>query len=204
VGEAYGSVVGRLGALLAALLIQLAAIVGLFLGLVVVGVLASAIGGPAFLQGAGGPGALLFLTGAVVLAFLFILISVRWSFWPQAVVLEGRGGRAALRRSWDLVSGTTWRVLGIGLLFGLIAALLETTATAFVGLIADPVRSPGATGMALQVGLGAAVTVLVAPMLALSSTLLYYDLRVRKEGFQPTPPADDDVAAGAVSDRTAG
>ena len=203
VGEAYGTVARRIGALITALLIQLGTIVALFVGLVFVGVIASAVGGPGFLQGPGGPGALIFLTGVVVLVYLFILIAVRWSFWPQVVVLEGTSGRDALRRSWQLVSGTTWRVLGIGLLFGLIAALLETTVSAFVGLIADPARRPVGPGMALQVGLGAIIAVLVAPMLAVSSTLLYYDLRVRKEGFQPTPAAEDEPSP-AVSDRTAG
>src|SRR2546430_16884987 len=62
-------------------------------------------------------GALVIAAAGVVLGlFVFILpgiwLFVRWAFVPQAVVLDGRRGVAALQRSAELVTGSWWRGFG--------------------------------------------------------------------------------------------
>ncbi len=101
-------------------------------------------------------------------AFYF---GVRWSFLSQAVVLDGAGPRAALSRSSDLVHGQWWRVLGISLVIGLITGIASTVL--------------GALNVIPVLGAIAAST-LAAPLSPIAQTLLYYDLRARKDGT-PAP-----------------
>jgi len=94
-----------------------------------------------------------------------IYLMVRWIFIWQAALLEGLGPIAALSRSSALVKGNWWRVFGIMLVVGLIAGAIS----AILGII--PIV--GAT-----IG-----SILSTPISAVGGTLLYYDLRVRKEGY---------------------
>lgn len=94
-----------------------------------------------------------------------VYFGVRWLFVYQAALLEGTGARAALSRSSALVKGTWWRVFGIILVIGIIVF----AASAILGLI--PV-------------VGSVIgTILVTPFGVAGGTLLYYDLRVRKEEY---------------------
>ena len=87
--------------------------------------------------GAAGGGPLAF---AAILAFSAVLVatvfvSIRWTFWPQAVMIDATGPLGSLGRSWRLVSGSTARVIGYALLFGLAAGIIEGL-LAQIGLIA--------------------------------------------------------------------
>jgi len=94
-----------------------------------------------------------------------VYFGVRWLFVYQAALLEVTGPRAALSRSSALVKGTWWRVFGIILVIGIIVF----AASAILGLI--PV-------------VGSIIgTILVTPFGVAGGTLLYYDLRVRKEEY---------------------
>ena len=127
-------------------------------------------------------GALMILAGIVVAVWL----GVRWFSGAYVVVIEGKGPMAGLGRSWNLVTGSWWRVFGIGLVFAIIV-------TVVILVIAIPVGILGAIAGAIAVGeqgagfvgaiAGAAATVLVTPFVYIAGTLLYFDLRVRKEGF---------------------
>lgn len=94
-----------------------------------------------------------------------IYLIVGWIFLCQAALLEGLGPIAALSRSWALVKGNWWRVFGIMLVVSLIAVAIG----AILGLIPVVGETIG--------------NILVAPITMTSATLLYYDLRVRKEGY---------------------
>jgi hypothetical protein len=94
-----------------------------------------------------------------------IYLMVRWIFVWQGALLEGLGPIAALSRSSDLVNGNWWRVLGIMVVVGII-----TTA---IGAILWKIPEVGEI-----IG-----SVLSIPIFAIGGTLLYYDLRVRKEGY---------------------
>lgn len=103
-------------------------------------------------------------------AYLFI----RWYFVPQAVVIEGARGQAALSRSGQLTNGHWWRTFGIWLIANLIALIPALLLAAPFTTIAE---SSDRAVWAL-IGMIAA-EVVSAPFLALVATLLYYDLRAR-------------------------
>lgn len=104
-----------------------------------------------------------------------IYLAVRWFFVPQAVVIEGRRGVDALRRSGELVQGSWWRAFAIVLLAQIPGILIEVP---FASLAASANRQ-------LYVLIGQTVTqALAMPFVALVATLLYYDLRARRGSAQ--------------------
>jgi hypothetical protein len=123
----------------------------------------------------------------VVLLPLMIFFWVRLLLTTQAVVLEERGALAGLRRSWQLVGGSFWRVLGIlgamtvliYILAGIPTTIVNFALTAVGG---DPLdnlaRNQAITTLVSQIGI-----ILTQPIALTVYTLLYYDLRVRKEGY---------------------
>lgn len=119
------------------------------------------------------------MIGAMILAGLAILgmsitivgipfaiyFGVRWTFIWQAALLEGAGPRAALSRSSDVVKGDWWRVVGIIFVVGIIVGAISSVLS-FIPIVGSIVGS-----------------VLSTPIAIAAATLLYYDLRVRKEGY---------------------
>jgi hypothetical protein len=132
---------------------------------------------------------------AIVLGVLFMLASwgvavflgVSWSLSAPAYVLEGIGVTAAMRRSSHLVRKQWWRVFGISLLGGLIAAIiggvLSFPFSFAAGFMGDPFGAVGFLGLALgSIGTILSTTV-TAPFSAGISGLLYFDQRIRREGL---------------------
>jgi len=107
---------------------------------------------------------------------LLVYVLVVWFFYTQAIIIEGQGPVAALLRSWALVRGTWWRVFGIGIVFVLVLGIAGVFA-AIPGLILFMANET------LGNLLVSASTVLVAPIAYVGATLVYFDLRVRKEGY---------------------
>ena len=140
-------------------------------------------------------GILLVITGLAVV----IWIGVHWFAAAYAVVLEGKGPIAGLGRSWNLVRGSWWRVLGITLLVGIIAIfagfVIALPVGVIVGLALWAAGAEGAVWTLIGSLPGAVATVLVTPFAYIAGVLLYFDLRVRKEGF------DLDALAAETSGR---
>jgi len=119
------------------------------------------------------------LTGlAIMLGFILLIVPglilmARLFAATVAVVIEDRGATDAIRRSADLVKGTTGRVLGYLIVMGILVAI----ATGILGAIGSAVGDAG--NLALQV----IASVLFMPLSAVFGVLLYFDLRIRKEGF---------------------
>jgi MFS family permease len=147
---------------------------------------------------------LLFAACVIALAFLFLLAAVspitliltipglivlaaiaftRLQFIIQAVVLEGESPFRAIIRSWELVGGYFWRVLGITLLILITASVLSEVLTSFFSSFTGSVE--------VHVIISAALGVLINPFKYTGMTLLYFDQRFRREGYLPGPrPAD--------------
>jgi hypothetical protein len=144
---------------------------------------------------------LLPVMGAVVLSGLGVLIgflalvvpgiylAMRWYLASQTVVVEDRSPVGALRRSGELVTDYWWSTFGRVLLIGLIGGLLAGVLGLPIGLVAALAES-GPLSL-----LGTILTDAIAlSFVALASTLLYFDLRARKEtvpAAQPAPPTLD-------------
>lgn len=172
-------------------------LLGLIFGAVITGALAQAISarylgreitiGTAYASvGAGTVVSLILasiLYGIIVgIGFILIIIPgiylvVRFLFVPEAIVLERTGIWGAFSRSGQLVKGSWWRVFGIALLVFVITAVLSSA----LGGVAGALLVSG-HHVAGQV-VAAIVTILVEPFEFGALILLYYDLRIRKEGF---------------------
>ena len=117
---------------------------------------------------------------------VMIMIAVYWFMSIQAVIVEGTKMLSALRRSYKLVKGNWWKVftrLSIVLLVGLGLSILLILPLVLVGiemLGADRVANLGAAPLAASWGF---VEIIVLPVFFISLTLVYYDLRVRKEQY---------------------
>jgi hypothetical protein len=129
---------------------------------------------------------LVLLCELVGLLFCIIGYAVPWTFLfasIPALLVEGLKGRAALRRSRDLVRGRGWHVfatLGVGYLIG--AAITGALAGLLVAVLfashGNVVVFDLVTGVVTLI-----TTVLVTPFTAALTMAVYFDLRVRKEGF---------------------
>jgi hypothetical protein len=139
--------------------------------------------------------------GSIAALVLTIWIWVRLSLAVPAVVLEGAGPVMALRRSWQLVQGSWWRIFGISLLAWLVVALISVVLQVPFIIVRSvvgggsgftTVYSPGTTAAVaapsvLGLAIGAIGSIIAAtctrPITAGVSVLLYTDMRIRKEGL---------------------
>jgi hypothetical protein len=107
---------------------------------------------------------LLIIPGIILLGFLAVSV--------PAVVVEDVRGTAAMKRSWNLVSGNFWHALGVVV----VAAIITGIIGGLIGAIGGSNRFVGAIFAALG-------QIIVAPYSALVTVLLYLDLRTRKENL---------------------
>jgi hypothetical protein len=118
------------------------------------------------------------LLGLIVLIIPGIYIGVRLAVSTQALVVEGRQGTAAMRRSWDLVGGHWWHAAFTVLLAGLLTEVVNAVITAPFGAGAWFVQAVAA----------AVATTVTLPYGALVGVLLYLDLRAPQGTPGPRHP----------------
>jgi len=122
-----------------------------------------------------------FLTVLALLALVIpgIVVACGYSVAAQAAALESGSSSEALRRSWELTKGFRWKALGLGVVsIGLI--LVVFVGAGVLGGIMGGLM--GGLDVVLVV-IGACVSMLIYPVISCVFTVFYYDLRVRKEGF---------------------
>ncbi|HEX3698554.1 MAG TPA: hypothetical protein VH374_24490 [Polyangia bacterium] len=119
------------------------------------------------------PAALLVALGFVALVVPGIILGFLFTFVAPVVLIEGIGGRAALKRSIELVRRDWLRVLVVLIVFAFVRWLAETVAWVFI------------PRHALFFGsfFGDLFTMVLMPIPILGSVLLYFDLRRTHEGF---------------------
>jgi hypothetical protein len=105
---------------------------------------------------------------------LFFFFLVSWFFVDQVIMLENREVGDAFRRSRTLVQGSWWRVFGIGVVY--VAALI---ALSLIGLI--PIAISGLVAPSVGQAASTIWSTLLTPIMHIGATLVYFDLRVRKE-----------------------
>jgi len=117
-----------------------------------------------------------------------IIFFLMWSLTIPIIVIERSGVGAAMSRSRELTQGSRWRILGIMcvvyIISLIVAALIEFPALYFIGLsgLARPAEIPSWKA-ALNAFLGFISSTLIMPVGIIATSLIYYDQRVRKEGF---------------------
>jgi hypothetical protein len=113
---------------------------------------------------------------------LGVWLLIRWWLTVAAMMAEDIGPINGLRRSWNLVGGMWWRTFGIWLVVIILRFVIGLALGFFFGIIAGFVLSGDLLLAVVAVGstlLGA----IVSPILTIGTVLLYFDLRVRKEGL---------------------
>lgn len=145
-----------------------------------------------------------------------IFIFTMWAVSPVALVTEQKGPLAALGRSYRLAKGRFWPVLGAIVLAYLLYFVANQILGSIVGfLTVFGASETGVISFTPSVVSSVLVSVVATPFLAAMVTILYFDLRVRKEGYDlelmaedlerlerrdtPRPPADGDDPFGLGS-----
>jgi hypothetical protein len=134
-------------------------------------------------------GAVLLATLGVLLGFVAlvvpgVILAVRWVVVAPAVVVEGRRGTAALRRSWELVTGHSWWTFGVMIVTGLIVGVLGIVLSIPFDALAKSADSQALTLI------GTIVSQIVGlPFSAFATALLYFTLKARHEGTAGGVPA---------------
>jgi hypothetical protein len=130
---------------------------------------------------------LLVVIGFILLVIPGVIAVCGLVLATPALVIEGLpSATAALGRSWNLTRGHRVKIFGLLFLLGLIMVLPWLAVTGLVSVV-GALAAAGGAGRALFLVLGIAIGGLVqfflSPLSHAALTIAYYDLRVRKEGF---------------------
>jgi len=150
--------------------------------------------------------ALFALLGVLIFIGLATFVFVRWWLAMPSLLLEDKRGLSALRRSRELVEGNWWRLFGALLVIGIFVAIVGVLLPQLVLSAAEGIgRDHFNLWLALFDVLNALGRIVAAPILAAAAIVLYYDLRVRKEGFDLELLVDqlDDLGATTAPEPTA-
>jgi hypothetical protein len=181
--EAYRSILGRFGAFVWTLFLNM---ILLGAGIMLLALAAALlIGGIAAFGGAVG------IVIAVVFGLIFaaagFLYAFSFSFVIPVFALEGKSGRTAIQRSAQLVFYRPLKIAGSIMLIGFITAFISGILMMPVALLTGALGGSGAEPSRLA-GLASGafngiVQALIQPIQLTVIVLLYYDVRIRREGF---------------------
>jgi hypothetical protein len=121
------------------------------------------------------------LTVLATLALIIpgIVVACGYSVAAEAAALESGSSGEALRRSWALTKGFKGKALALGVVSVGLIFVVYLGAGVLAGILGGVVG-----GLDTVVAVFAAcVSLLIYPVISCVFTLFYYDLRVRKEGF---------------------
>jgi hypothetical protein len=109
-----------------------------------------------------------------------ILMAIRYTVAPMAVVVEDQGVTGALSRAWNLCKGRTGHMFLVLLVAGILTAIIT-------GILSAPAAFLGTStawwSWIAQAVFASAAAIIVTPFSTIVAVLLYFDARIRKEGF---------------------
>jgi hypothetical protein len=115
---------------------------------------------------------LILLGGFILLIIPGIIFAVFLAVTIPALVVENKRGTDALGRSWNLVKGAFWHVLGTIVVAGIIA-----------GLVSGIISAIGGDNFLVSWIFTSIGQIITVPFSALVSVVLYLDLRARQESL---------------------
>ena len=119
---------------------------------------------------------------AAFAAAVWLYVSVQVSV--PALLTEDLRGTKALRRSYNLVTGRWWQTFLIIVLGGLLAGIVSGAISGLLTAVTFTDLGDSLLPSLILNAIGTTIaTVLTTPFTAAFVTVLYFDLRVRKEGF---------------------
>jgi hypothetical protein len=131
--------------------------------------------------------------GFILLVIPGVLFYVWFALSAQAIAIEDRRYAGAMGRSRELVSGSWWRVFGILLVIAIVTGFASQIVAQFISALLGvvgvgggfdllhPSESGGASSLPAVLS-STVASLLVGPISALAAALLYFDLRLRREG----------------------
>lgn len=124
------------------------------------------------------------LAGIGLLLFILpgVYLWVAWSVAAPVLLLEDVRGWKAMKRSRELIRGRFWPTISVVLLMLVLTTIVQAVLVAILAGVVSVSGSDVALAVADAVGQTAS-GVLTTPLSAAVLTVLYFDLRVRKEGF---------------------
>ena len=162
------------------------------------------------------------LLPVIVLSFLYVLglipafialiipgiwLAVAWSVSFPALLSEGIGPVAALGRSFRLVKGRWWPVFGALLVMYLLVAVISGILGALGAATLIAAVDSEVVAAVFVTFVNTLSSLITLPLMAAVLTVLYFDLRVRKEGFDLQLLArgvGEDASAYATSPQAVG
>jgi len=120
------------------------------------------------------------MIGFILLIVPGILWSLSYALIIPAVMVEGLKAGPSLKRSAELAKGHRGKVFAIMVVINLLVILLSSGVGSIAKLALD-VESTG--GAIFANAIDNSVTILLTPLGIVANILVYYDLRIRKEGF---------------------
>ncbi|MCE9564460.1 MAG: hypothetical protein K8U57_20675 [Planctomycetes bacterium] len=145
---------------------------------------------------------LILIVAFICFCIPFIYLGILYSVVAQVVVLEKLGGTSALSRSQQLIANYWWRAFGIIFLCLVGQAIVTKSLEMGLEAVLPSLQViPAANGPRIEINgtnhiIGTFVTqlarILFSTFTAICTTLLYLDLRIRKEGFDLELATDSD------------
>jgi hypothetical protein len=189
VRTSYGAMRNRLGRLIGTMILWSILVFGIP---ALFGIVAAFVVPSLAMMGLGGLFTGIIVLVAVVLAvWIFTTLFLNWILADKVVVLEGLGWMKALRRSKELMKGRTepgfWKSIktkaSLIILVGVIIGIGIHFLFQLPGVLLGIVFPGGILTMTIQGILNSAAASLATVYAAIAMILFYYDIRVRKEGF---------------------
>ena len=124
----------------------------------------------------------------LIIPFLFFFIpgvwlAVAWSTSYPALLFEDVRGAKALGRSFGLVRGRWWATLGALVVMYLIVFVISAILGALFGAALISSLDSEALAAVIYTIINTLSSLVTLPLIAAVLTIVYFDLRVRKEGF---------------------
>jgi hypothetical protein len=137
---------------------------------------------------------------------LWVWIWVNWVVVMPVMFIENTGLGAAMGRSWRLVEGRWWRTFLILFLMFIVFYAVRIALSAFIALGQTLLQIVVSPVIVLWISGATSVIVdsLVNPIVQIAIVLIYFDLRVRREGLdlfqlaQALPPPPPPFAPGVA------
>jgi len=190
ISNAYSRTSKRLGSFIGAMM--LVGLIGMSL-LIIVGIFVSIFSSIFFK-------ALRFPFGSLIFTLIVALFTVAIMVWllfiPQAVLLEGNKAIKSIGRNSKIVSGNFWKAYAtlvlVSIAMFVITSFLWLIGGSVMAILGGDANTAGSFAQNFEAsvnrfrqfppGIGA-VNLLLQPFRMVVITLLYYDIRVRKEGY---------------------
>ena len=124
-------------------------------------------------------------TGLIFCIIPAFILMVWFAITTPIVAIERIWGPEAMRRSYDLISGHGWRVFATLLLLYLIVVVATYAIYALpaFGIMMLLGESNPLVAQSLSQAVQTVANIIVQPVVMIGIVLIYYDLRIRKEGF---------------------